>query len=172
MFIVSGISIWLVLQINVISQGGIQSYQSFIKRVCLGFNLYLWSFLKNFPCTLQQERKERANKIYEKRNCFSLSHFVWVCFGWVTDLYCGILRFAIQRHALCGTLDKKTIMRSLQHQSCWGSANIDEFMVLLAIQGTLHQSQSSVLDWLTGWPTDWLTDSTSKKWTICHMTDW
>lgn len=67
--------------------------------------------------------------------------FFWVCFGWVTDLYCGI-----QRHALCGTLDKKTIMRSLQHQSCWGSANIDEFMVLLAIQGTLHQSQSSVLD--------------------------
>ena len=95
---------------------------------------------------MQQERKERANKIYEKRNCFSLSHFVWVCFGWVTDLYCGILRFAIQRHALCGTLDKKTIMRSLQHQSCRGSANIDEFMVLLAIQGTLHQSQSSVLD--------------------------
>ena len=95
---------------------------------------------------MQQERKERANKIYEKWNCFSLSHFVWVCFGWVTDLYCGILRFAIQRHALCGTLDKKTIMRSLQHQSCWGSANIDEFMVLLAIQGTLHQSQSSVLD--------------------------
>lgn len=30
MFIVSGISIWLVLQINVISQGGSQSYQSFI----------------------------------------------------------------------------------------------------------------------------------------------
>lgn len=73
-----------------------------------------------------------------------------ILFGFVLDglltLYCGILRFAIQRHALCGTLDKKTIMRSLQHQSCWGSANIDEFMVLLAIQGTLHQSQSSVLD--------------------------